>query len=53
MPSLNEVTHIIQTGEVSAATTAKAIDLCVDACTQINTIQSKVLIDSVEIKNSN
>ncbi|KAJ3005738.1 hypothetical protein HKX48_000496 [Thoreauomyces humboldtii] len=43
MPSLNEVTHVIQSGETTSATTVKALELCVDACSQIHTVMQKSL----------
>ncbi|RKO91485.1 ribosomal protein S5 domain 2-type protein [Blyttiomyces helicus] len=48
MPSLNEVTHIIQSGEVSSNATVKALEICVDACSVINTVMQKSLVTSIE-----
>ncbi|TPX62625.1 hypothetical protein PhCBS80983_g00245 [Powellomyces hirtus] len=47
MPSLNEVTHVIQSGETSTATTVKALELCVDACSQIHTVMQQSLAANV------
>ncbi|KAI8902901.1 3' exoribonuclease family, domain 1-domain-containing protein [Globomyces pollinis-pini] len=41
MPSLNQVTLILQTGESSVDDTSKAIELCVDSCSQIKEILIK------------
>jgi exosome complex component MTR3 len=38
MPALNQVTHLIQTGEMSADVSTLAISLCDDACAHINTL---------------
>ncbi|KAJ8331419.1 hypothetical protein BDV3_000787 [Batrachochytrium dendrobatidis] len=44
MPSLNEVTHLIQTGLATTSQCTKAIELGVDACSQIHTILQEALL---------
>ncbi|KAJ3172152.1 hypothetical protein HDU88_006967 [Geranomyces variabilis] len=47
MPSSNEVTHVIQSGETSTAMTVKALELCIDACSQIHAVMQNSLIANV------
>jgi exosome complex component MTR3 len=46
MPSLNMVTHFIQSGESSVNTACKTMDLCLDACSQIHGIVYQSLVNS-------
>ncbi|KAI8994371.1 ribosomal protein S5 domain 2-type protein [Gaertneriomyces semiglobifer] len=48
MPSLNEVTHVVQNGETTAATSAKGTELCVDACSQLYTVMQETLAVGVK-----
>ncbi|KAJ3393821.1 hypothetical protein HDU92_007458 [Lobulomyces angularis] len=48
MPASNEVTHIVQWGEVNYANSAKAIEICVDACSQIHSVMSQTLLNSIK-----
>ncbi|EGG23686.1 hypothetical protein DFA_05820 [Cavenderia fasciculata] len=48
MPSLNEITQIIQTGELSYNNTIDGIDLCIDGCDKIYSIMKQNLISSLE-----
>ncbi|GAA5811077.1 hypothetical protein MFLAVUS_004506 [Mucor flavus] len=50
MPSLNEVTHILQAGQSDSAVTSKAIEQCVDGCSKIYSVMSTSLLQSVEGK---
>lgn len=43
MPSLNEVTHILQAGQSDSAITSKAIEQCVDGCSKIYSVMSNSL----------
>ncbi|KAI8926361.1 ribosomal protein S5 domain 2-type protein [Entophlyctis helioformis] len=43
MPSLNQVTHLIQSGEISSSQCIKAVELCVDACSQIHAVTQEAL----------
>ncbi|KAH6568731.1 hypothetical protein BASA50_002781 [Batrachochytrium salamandrivorans] len=44
MPSINEVTHLIQSGETTVPQSVKAVELCVDACSQIHTVILEALL---------
>ncbi|KND01094.1 uncharacterized protein SPPG_04185 [Spizellomyces punctatus DAOM BR117] len=50
MPSLNEVTHVIQSGEIGTTTTIKALELCVDACAQIQSVMQQTLAATIKEK---
>ncbi|KAI8816600.1 ribosomal protein S5 domain 2-type protein [Fimicolochytrium jonesii] len=47
MPSLNEVTHVIQSGETTTANTVRALEVCVDACSQIHGVMMGTLVKGV------
>jgi len=51
MPSINEVTHVLQTGETEVSVTMQAVDQCIDACSKIYSVMSAALIESLEVKN--
>ncbi|KAL2916641.1 3'-5'-exoribonuclease [Polyrhizophydium stewartii] len=44
MPVLNEVTHLIQTGEIAPAQCVQAVELCIGACSQIHTVTQEALL---------
>ncbi|CAJ0636514.1 8537_t:CDS:2 [Entrophospora sp. SA101] len=46
MPSLNEVTHILQSGEVDFTLTTQAIEQCTDACNNIYSVMNNSLMES-------
>ncbi|CAG8627212.1 9654_t:CDS:2 [Ambispora leptoticha] len=48
MPSLNEITHIIQSGEVDVAVTSQAVELCIDVCSKIYSVMRHSLLESVK-----
>lgn len=48
MPSLNEVTHILQAGRSDSAVTQKAIEQCVDGCSKIYSVMSNSLLQSLD-----
>ena len=48
LPSLNEVSHVIQAGELEAEQAIDTIDLCVDACAQIQNVFQQILIKNIE-----
>ncbi|CAG8475683.1 6168_t:CDS:2 [Funneliformis mosseae] len=50
MPSLNEVTHILQSGEVEISQTTQAIEQCTDACSKIYSVMNQSLLESVKDK---
>ncbi|KAJ3309293.1 Exosome complex component MTR3, partial [Blyttiomyces sp. JEL0837] len=45
MPSVREVTHLLQNGEVGVQACMEALDMCVDACTKIYTVSKQVLVE--------
>ncbi|KAM9979527.1 hypothetical protein ACTFIY_008770 [Dictyostelium cf. discoideum] len=47
MPSLNEITQIIQTGELQYTNVLECVDLCIDGCDKIYSIMKQNLIDSL------
>ncbi|RIA92922.1 ribosomal protein S5 domain 2-type protein [Glomus cerebriforme] len=50
MPSLNEVTHILQSGKVEVSLTTQAIEQCTDACSKIYSVMNHSLLESVKNK---
>jgi exosome complex component MTR3 len=48
MPSLNEVTHILQTGSSDIAITSKAVEQCIDGCSKIYSVMSNSLLQSLD-----
>ncbi|KAI8388668.1 ribosomal protein S5 domain 2-type protein [Radiomyces spectabilis] len=48
MPSLNEVTHILQTGQSDSAITSQAIEQCIDGGSKIYSVMSSALLQSLE-----
>ncbi|KAF0494332.1 ribosomal protein S5 domain 2-like protein [Gigaspora margarita] len=44
MPSLKEVTHILQSGDVDLALTTQAIEQCTDACSKIYSVMINSLL---------
>ncbi|KAI8149958.1 ribosomal protein S5 domain 2-type protein [Fennellomyces sp. T-0311] len=51
MPSLNEVTHILQSGISEAAATSQAIEQCIDGCSKIYSVMSTALLQSLNDEN--
>ncbi|KAG1447724.1 hypothetical protein G6F56_009169 [Rhizopus delemar] len=47
MPSLNEVTHILQVGQSDSVVTSKAVEQCVDGCSKIYSVMSNALLKSL------
>jgi len=50
MPSLNQVTQLVQTGEFTAESCVKTIDLCVSGCTVIYEMMKKHFKTTVKNK---
>ncbi|KAI8582161.1 hypothetical protein K450DRAFT_229310 [Umbelopsis ramanniana AG] len=48
MPSLNEITHILQNGNTESAIANKAVEQCIDACSKIYSVMSTVLLQSLD-----
>lgn len=44
MSGLGQITHLVQTGKVDQEDCFKGMDLCVDACHQINGVMQSVLL---------
>ncbi|KAI8973540.1 ribosomal protein S5 domain 2-type protein [Mycotypha africana] len=47
MPSLNEITHVLQTGQSDPAISTKAIEQCIDGCSKIYSVMSDSLLQSL------
>ncbi|KAI9261088.1 ribosomal protein S5 domain 2-type protein [Sporodiniella umbellata] len=47
MPSINEVTHILQVGQSDSLVTSKAVEQCVDGCSKIYSVMSNALLKSL------
>ncbi|KAI9032661.1 ribosomal protein S5 domain 2-type protein [Phycomyces nitens] len=48
MPSLNEVTHILQTGKSDIALTTQTVEQCIDGCSKISSVMSTALLQSLD-----
>ncbi|KYR02020.1 hypothetical protein DLAC_00814 [Tieghemostelium lacteum] len=48
MPALNQVTQLVQSGDLSYNTVIEAVDLNIDGCDKIYSIMKQNLIDSLE-----
>lgn len=48
MPSLNQVTHILQTGSSDSAVVSKAVEQCIDGCSKIYSVMSNSLLQSLD-----
>ncbi|CAO3639920.1 unnamed protein product [Cunninghamella echinulata] len=48
MPSLNEVTHFMQSGQSDMDAITKATEQCIDGCSKIYSVMSAALIDSLK-----
>lgn len=44
MPSLNEVTHVVHAGELLPRVCSKAVQHCIDACSQIHALIKELLV---------
>ncbi|KAI8338045.1 ribosomal protein S5 domain 2-type protein [Chlamydoabsidia padenii] len=47
MPSLNEVTHILQSGRLETDNISKAMEQCIDGCSKIYSVMSSALLESL------
>ncbi|KAI9491510.1 ribosomal protein S5 domain 2-type protein [Zychaea mexicana] len=52
MPSLNQVTHILQNGISDAATISQAVEQCIDGCSKIYSVMSTALLQSLNDNNN-
>ncbi|CAG8510640.1 3538_t:CDS:2 [Paraglomus brasilianum] len=50
MSSLNEITHMLQSGEISVSGTIRTIEQCTEACSKIYSIMGNCLLESVRRK---
>ncbi|KAI8913352.1 ribosomal protein S5 domain 2-type protein [Gorgonomyces haynaldii] len=48
MPSLNEVTHVMQNGQVDSNSSIEGISICVDACHQLHALFSQTLLSDIQ-----
>ncbi|CAO3592782.1 unnamed protein product [Absidia cylindrospora] len=47
MPSLNEVTHILQSGKLESDNITQAMEQCIDGCSKIYNVMSSALLESL------
>ncbi|ORZ10145.1 ribosomal protein S5 domain 2-type protein [Absidia repens] len=47
MPSLNEITHILQSGKLDTDNISKAMEQCIDGCSKIYSVMSSALLESL------
>ncbi|ORZ19510.1 ribosomal protein S5 domain 2-type protein [Absidia repens] len=47
MPSLNEVTHILQSGKLESDNISQAMEQCIDGCSKIYNVMSSALLESL------
>ncbi|KAI9265195.1 ribosomal protein S5 domain 2-type protein [Phascolomyces articulosus] len=52
MPSLNEVTHILQSGISDPAIISQAVEKCIDGCSKIYSVMSTALLQSLSNNNN-
>ncbi|KAI8072378.1 ribosomal protein S5 domain 2-type protein [Gongronella butleri] len=48
MPSLNQVTSVLQTGQTSVDSMNKAMESCIDGCSKLYSVMSAALIESLK-----
>lgn len=48
MPSLNEVTYMLQVGQSDSIVTSKAVENCIDGCSKIYSVMSNALLKSLQ-----
>ncbi|KAL1926827.1 hypothetical protein VTP01DRAFT_5473 [Rhizomucor pusillus] len=51
MPSINEVTHLLQTGATDTTEISQALEQCIDGCSKIYNVMSTALLQSLENKS--
>ncbi|KAG0003332.1 hypothetical protein BGZ65_001808 [Modicella reniformis] len=47
MPSLNEITHVLQSGKAEGSTISKSVEYCVEACNKIYAVMHHALLESI------
>ncbi|KAI8594559.1 hypothetical protein EDD21DRAFT_283855, partial [Dissophora ornata] len=47
MPSLNEVTHVLQSGKAEGSTISRSVEHCVEACNKIYAVMHHALLESI------
>ncbi|KAG9327030.1 hypothetical protein KVV02_006507 [Mortierella alpina] len=48
MPSLNEVTHVLQSGKAEGSIISQSVEHCVEACNKIYAVMHHALLESVK-----
>ncbi|KAF9358714.1 hypothetical protein BGX34_008807 [Mortierella sp. NVP85] len=48
MPSLNEVTHVLQSGKADGSIISKSVEHCVEACNKIYAVMHHALLESIK-----
>ncbi|KAK3831625.1 MAG: 3' exoribonuclease family, domain 1-domain-containing protein [Linnemannia elongata] len=51
MPSLNQTTHVLQTGKAEGAIISQSVEHCVEACNKIFAVMNHALLESIDQKN--
>lgn len=50
MPSLNQTTHVLQTGKAEGAIISQSVEHCVEACNKIFAVMNHALLESIDQK---
>ncbi|KAF9920436.1 hypothetical protein FBU30_009755 [Linnemannia zychae] len=50
MPSLNQTTHVLQTGKAEGAIISESVEHCVEACNKIYAVMNHALLESIDPK---
>ncbi|KAF9094421.1 hypothetical protein BGX29_006919 [Mortierella sp. GBA35] len=50
MPSLNQTTHVLQTGKAEGPIISQSVEHCVEACNKIFSVMNHALLTSVEVR---
>ncbi|GJJ76228.1 exosome complex component MTR3 [Entomortierella parvispora] len=53
MPSLNEVTHVLQSGKAESTTISQSVEHCVEACNKIYAVMHHALLESINESKNN
>ncbi|KAF9584902.1 hypothetical protein BGW38_004745 [Lunasporangiospora selenospora] len=52
MPSLNEVTHVLQNGKVDRSIVSQSVEHCIEACNKIYAVMRHALVESIDEKQT-
>ncbi|KAG0376396.1 hypothetical protein BGX24_007794 [Mortierella sp. AD032] len=50
MPSLNQTTHVLQTGKAEGSIISQSVEHCVEACNKIYAVMNHALLESIDQK---